>query len=729
MGVGRLLSISVIILLAMQVALVANAQPADNTGKYTVSIPNDVEPGLYDLHIVLDNGEEIWLPRSVWVLEPGRTQYTFAHISDLHFLGVEDWKNNLRFVGILLTQLLGVDFIIDTGDEADTASTNQYIESRGYHWAFNYPIPLLLIPGNHDYGSDNWEKYIGVREWYRVIGGKILVVGIDTRGEGIPAESSMEWLENVLAEHSDLPVKIVLMHHPVFYWQGPLQLTYTSPHLQDPRSYPSSPLSYYWGADPDMARRLIRIVEDYNVTMVLSGHIHRDQCTLFKSIRTGTTTYFITTTTLAQSRPNYNGLQVITLRDNGNFTFPYPPPTFIGCGLNSTYRDVVYNSIPDDPKWDIGYYYGEFVEGDTAYVIRLTNNLYTNISSFNIENNVVLALPWIGGNVSFKVLSSEGGASADLLDYRVEDSPLGGKMLYTLLNIDTPSNSSLEFVIYMEEDHTPPAAVFQMSVPEPPRLNRTNKLYFQVSDVGWGIRSVEAYLLDNGVWEPLKVTKAKGSSYIVSVRVKDKQGVNRTIKLVATDLAGNVYEQNYTFTFYPRGETGRYYYGPNATELPESPVKLPRLEQYFTEQLPQMSIGPGAPLIVYPGDTGVIELYGNFSANIESAYITTVMEEDGSLRLLRYDIGITHYTPGQSTTQPTTTEPTPSTTPETTTTPTQQTTTQPSTTPSTSSPTTGTTPTETTTTPAGPDYTLVTIAIVLVVIIAAAAVVLVERRK
>lgn|GEM_PF-1591897 len=692
------------------------------TTYYNLTVPVDTGPGLYDLYLELEDGSRIWVPRSVWVLSPsGFSRLRIAHITDLHFLGTPSDTQYLRFTGLLLTQLLGADLVIETGDDSDTASEQQYMESRGYHWAFMYPKPLLLIPGNHDWGTTGWESYYGSREWYRVIGGKILVIGIDTRGEGIPSEYSMRWLEQVLANHTNIPVKIILMHHPVFYWQGELVTYYNSTIFRDPHNYTDSPLSYYWGTNVSMAKWLLRIVEDYNVTMVLAGHIHRDQYVKYVSNRTGTVTYFITTTTLAQSRPNYNGLQIIDLKANGNFTFPYPPPTFIGFGGNASNRSRVYNSIPIDPLWEPGYFYGEFIEGFKAYDIMLMNNLYSNITCFPVSNTVLLALPWNWDTANLEVIDQRGNAYVNLLDYMVRDG-----ILYALLNISMPNvGDTIEFTLYAEEDNTPPAIQFKLATPLTPVLNRTVRLYFDIIDTGWGLRNVTAYLEEDGVEKPLNVEKASGLSYIVSVRVYGKETVNKTIRLVATDLAGNTYQQDYIFTFYKPGENGPYYYGPSE-ELPEPPEnRLPDLTRYFGP-IEITNFGPGSPVILYPGETYTIK-FKQALGHFVRAYIAGVFAEGDHLVYREYNVSLTPLIPelpGTSTT-PATETTSPTTSPSTTT-PTGSIISSSSTTSRSTTSPVKTSPTEKTS--LAPDYTPYII-IVIVVIVLLGITILITRRK
>ncbi len=693
----------------------SGVEAEDVSQEYYILVPEDVEPGLYDLYIVFENGSRLWIPRSVWVIEQGfSSEFRVAHISDIHFFAFEHEFNKLKFTGNLLVQLLGTQLILNTGDEADTADYRQYCESRVYHWMFHYSTPMLLVPGNHDHGSNYFEEYYGDREWYRVIDNKILVTAIYTGDQGVPSTESLNWLKTVLETYKNLPVKIVMMHHPVFYFQGVIEASYNSPIFTDPHTDPNSPLSYYWGSDIDKTRHFLKMVEDYNVTIVLAGHIHRDQYVKYVSTRTGTTTYFITTTTMGQSRPNYNGIQILDLRSDGNFTFPYKPPTF--SGFENVDRQKVNNSIPIDPSWWAGYFYGTFSKSNYAYHFTLINQLYKNYTvDQNISKLVLIALPWAGDQVGLEVIDSNGTACVELVDYMIMDN-----MLYALMNITLNKRDYIDFIIYALEDTRPPEATLKLIIPSPPKLNRSTKIYVDIIDYEWGVRDVYGYLIVGNKSTPLDYTRT-GDTYMFTVLVTGNETTNATLRIIAYDLAGNMLDKNFTITFYT----------PTQSILVENPVvdensvkdieynisPLPDLYSIFTP-IPTEDVGPGKPAILYPGEYYMVTFKTPLSG-IVGAYISGVFIEDDSLVYREYGVEIsieeptttiTTLTNTTTSTPPVTSPTTTPTTPATTTTPTTMLTTTPTTTTSsTITPTETTTPTTTpTTSPLTPTTTLST---------------------
>ncbi len=539
----------------------------EGSGKeYKITIPENTEYGLYDLKIVF-NGETYVVPRSIWVVPRNLEEIVYTHLSDMHFgTGYPDKVigGHKRFAGLVLSQLLGAQAIIVTGDEADTAAENEYLDSRAYHFMFQYSLPLLLVPGNHDFGTDNFEKFYGDREWYRVINGKILIVALYTRDEGLPLPSSLDWLENILKEYKEVPVKIIIMHHPVFYYQGTIEIEDIKEILLDPREYRESPISYYWGANLDLTARFLNIIEKYNVSIVHAGHIHRDQYVKLVFKKSGVTTYFISTTTAAHGRPNYDGIQAVRLYTNGSFEFPYAPPTFKG--FADIDRSRVLNSIPVEQQMfpmiqPNGRFYGTFEQAKHAYHMTLLNEL----TYIDLENTVLLALPWSSGEPQLKLIDSKNGGSIELLDHLIKDG-----ILYVLVKIKLPSNGGfIDFVIYNLVDEAPPKAKLSLTVPKNPIIGRTVKLYFKVYDEEWGLRNVTIYKVLEGEKKELSYTVASGGTYIVSDKIIGyDEPVEVTYTIVAYDIAGNKLEKDFTVTYYPKGWT------PTTTSPSTSPTTL-----------------------------------------------------------------------------------------------------------------------------------------------------------
>ncbi len=511
----------------------------DNT-TYNVTIPSDVKPGLYDL--VLTGKVTYRVERSVWVITGLNDVLRIAHISDLHFgTGYPDVfaGDRKRVAGLILVNLLKPDIVINTGDEADTAASSQYIAARAFRYMFLYDYPVFLNPGNHDWPNSEFIRYYGPTTWYRLIGDKILLIAINTDGErGYPDWPQIKAVQELLEKYRNIPIKIIQMHHPVFYWQGELNLYYNaSIFYVNPRENPNSPLSYYWGANLSMVRYFLKLCEDYNVSIVFAGHIHRDQYVLYHSIRTNTTTYFITTTTFAHSTGTYNGFQYIVLNlTNLNMTFPYAPPSFIG--FKNYSKDSVWNSIFNlAPYWSCKYWFTKH-----AYTFDLMNGV------LNVSNTIVLALPWRG---EYKGVYVEGsnGAYAVVKDYLLVDN-----FLFIAIKIDMPRDSELTIVVYNMEDNKLPHIEYKMSIPSTPTLGRTNKLYFDIEDDEWGIRDVEAAIIYSNQEFPVNIRMVNPTTYVVELTgYTGTEPKTITLKITVMDYANNTITVWYEVTLYPMG--------------------------------------------------------------------------------------------------------------------------------------------------------------------------------
>ncbi len=512
--------------------------------------------GLYDIIIQLSNGHKLFIARSVWVLTSLPENVTFMHITDLHFGA--GWPNPTigeyrRFTGYLLSQLLGVNMILNTGDEADTQASSQYLNSIAYRYMLAYSVPMFINPGNHDYPNGGFDTYYEETLGYRVIDGKILIAIINTDGErGYADWHNLKTLQEILETHKNIPFKIVMMHHPIFYYQGQIY-TWSGANttlLGDPHKYRDSVLSYYWGSNITAARFFLKLCEEYNVTLVLAGHIHRDQYVEYHSVKTNTTTYFQTTTTLAHGTGTYQGFQVDEINlVNDTISYPLAPPWFIGYRNYS--RTRVYNAIPlttpeytqhwNNQLFDHTYIWGTYYEGTTALIIHLENKL----PYLNINRTAVLALPWPAGyKVHLKILSSSGGANATIVDQLRVDQL---KRTFAAIHFKIPANSSITLALYSEPDNTPPIVQLKTIVPSTPKPGNLVRAFVTVADSGWGVRDAKITVkAEKGKLEQVKVSKYTSNTYMVQFKDNVKGSDTVTITVKAVDYAGNSVTKNVT---------------------------------------------------------------------------------------------------------------------------------------------------------------------------------------
>lgn len=545
----------------------------NNGGVVSVKLPQDVEGGVYD--IVLTGSQSLYLPRSLWVIKTLGDVLRIVHVSDQHYgagsPNIITGDEN-RFSGYLVAGLLNPDIVIDTGDTADTASETQYQQAVSFEYALLYSFPIFGNPGNHDFPNDQYINYLGDTQWYRVVGGRILVIAVNTREAGYLDWDQIVFLENTLKQYSNIPIKILLMHHPMFYYQG--ELVTSSSDNQTLKPYvsggPWTPVSSYWSGNMTSFFYTLRLIEDYNVTYVLAGHVHRDLFVKYTSTRTNTTTYFITITTLGMGSAIYDGLDYYALNtNNGSLSFPITPPTFIGFSnitgaLAQKYKpNLAMNSLP------IGIYppvnnYGQanmsfipavLYQTPHAYIVKAFNNL----TYLNLSGVVVWALPWKGDFI-FNTLRTSGNANV-----QVVDKLLVGDRLFVALNISLPSGSGVEFSLANTADNTPPTVSIKLTVPSVPTLGRQLTVYLDLKDSEWGPKNITVtYTYDGKTIQIQPTLSSPGTlaypfstfTYLLTLpSPSGSQPASAYLNVTGWDNAGNTVSTTFKITFYPAGQT------------------------------------------------------------------------------------------------------------------------------------------------------------------------------
>lgn len=145
-----------------------------------------------------------------------------AQISDLHFNGT---ARNSERVARVMDYLNGfpqpVDALLVTGDIADRGLVSEYTEARKFFEGVSSPV--LLLPGNHDERKAYREALLDeepdcapINEAH-LIGGVLFAMldsSIPERADGLLADETLEWLEDLLSDtRDDVPV-FVCFHHP-----------------------------------------------------------------------------------------------------------------------------------------------------------------------------------------------------------------------------------------------------------------------------------------------------------------------------------------------------------------------------------------------------------------------------------------------------------------------------------------------------------------------------------
>lgn len=145
-----------------------------------------------------------------------------AQISDLHFNGS---ARNAERVTRVMDYLNGlpqpVDALLVTGDIADHGLPAEYAEARKFFEASRHPV--LLCPGNHDERKAYREGLLDeepdctpINEAH-LIGGALFAMcdsSIPERADGLLADETLEWLEDLLSDTPDEVPVFVCFHHP-----------------------------------------------------------------------------------------------------------------------------------------------------------------------------------------------------------------------------------------------------------------------------------------------------------------------------------------------------------------------------------------------------------------------------------------------------------------------------------------------------------------------------------
>ncbi|MEM2006814.1 MAG: metallophosphoesterase [Sulfolobales archaeon] len=279
---------------------------------------------------------------------------TLMHISDVHLitpLTPLGTSYHHLLSAFFLANALDVDLVLNTGDTADHPGSVD--ELMYYLKGLKYLVkPILTVPGNHDGAGIPPELYqrvygsvVGSPYWYRRFG-PYLIVGVDT-ALGYADISQLDFIENVLKTNYDAEVKVVALHYPIFRggFRGSI-----SPQEATNHFYSS------WANVPSLTKRFLELVDSYNVTLVLAGHIHSDGYAVYNE-----KTVFLTTLTLGGSRSYYNGYRLVRIYRNGSISVFLP--------ADKSLRDVV-NSLNIEP---VHYRQVEFSSGSAVFIKVLGN--------------------------------------------------------------------------------------------------------------------------------------------------------------------------------------------------------------------------------------------------------------------------------------------------------------------------------------------------------------------
>lgn len=197
-----------------------------------------------------------------------------AQLSDPHvrpkgvlYHGVTDSNRALAdAVRHLLTLDRRPELVLLTGDLVDTGQLEEYENLREI--LSTLPIPLLVIPGNHD---DRENLRIAFRDHiylpasgplhYCVDDFPVRIIGLDSTVPGLHHghidAAGLEWLAATLSSNPGKPT-LLMLHHPPF--------SCGIPYMDEYRYF-----------DGDSLRAVVEQFD--NIEIVLCGHVHRSMLT------------------------------------------------------------------------------------------------------------------------------------------------------------------------------------------------------------------------------------------------------------------------------------------------------------------------------------------------------------------------------------------------------------------------------------------------------------------
>ncbi|MFQ3360580.1 MAG: metallophosphoesterase family protein [Alphaproteobacteria bacterium] len=278
-------------------------------------------------------------------------KYTISHISDLHLpiiktpkykelfnkriIGFINWhlnrKNNHNdnIIKDLINDLKkqGSDHLIVSGDLINLSLEDEYINASKILKKISIPENISVVPGNHDSyikidfdkSIFHWKDHIGTDTVllnyfkskknpfpYLKIRNDIALIGLSSAIPTMPfmcygkiGKDQLKNLEDILIYLSKKNYfKILILHHPI---------------------HKIGPFNYKGLLDNN---ELIKLLDDYNIELLLHGHLHRDSITYLKtknSIIPCFGTPSSSKINKKEKQTSYNKYEIYKINDKWNF--------------------------------------------------------------------------------------------------------------------------------------------------------------------------------------------------------------------------------------------------------------------------------------------------------------------------------------------------------------------------------------------------------------------------
>ena len=254
-----------------------------------VSIPSNVEPGLYD--IVIDvGGERLVEPNGLNVISRYKDSWVIGHFGDPHLGGLKgQFRRANRFFELALYTLeaLKPDIIIISGDfiEQEKEDALNHIISL----LSTLTVPVTTTLGNTDFVFNSKGIYL-IEKYFApdstvVDMGNTIVVDLDFETGDIAEPWVYTWVEETLKHYNYTKVRIFNSHYP--HWDMSVVSEAVVNFLRD-------------------------MNEQYGITLYLHGHIHVDVEMAVES----TGIYAVSASSTAYGK-EYNGFKIERVSTNG----------------------------------------------------------------------------------------------------------------------------------------------------------------------------------------------------------------------------------------------------------------------------------------------------------------------------------------------------------------------------------------------------------------------------
>jgi len=489
--------------------------------------PSDLTPELYDLTISYqEGGEDVEYThhKCVWLQEEWPEELTISHITDIH---MQHGRNHFAKY-IHQVNMFDPDLIIVTGDIVQTetvAAGWDYLR----HEMDRIDVPFYILPGNHDHaggGSLIYQRYGGPLN-YSIVMGDFLFVALDSHLDGEEWVNQFQWVESVLQRHPG-KVKILGWHHPLISSEyeedeGLVKGGHLNGSWEDIELF-SDILYSSWvidGEPKDAAGEMLRVIQQYDVSLILTGHVHRDMIYVLNDRH-----YFVTTGPVGGGLTpgQYHDSRTITLDSEGNVELDsyalagmFDPP----------------NSIPVD---GLRYWYSSANDwSESAVTATVVNDLEMPIDDAKLEF-------WVSDENSIE--SYTFSVEPDEYDMYTVDE---GYIFVSYFDVD--AGDRLDVTLSAGGDSQPPEILLDLSdYGEGELLTGT----ITAMDGGWGVNEVDVYYRNDVTpsWTPIELPFSptiNGDVYDITYPEAVRaftipaQAVTSglALKVEATDHAGN----------------------------------------------------------------------------------------------------------------------------------------------------------------------------------------------